>query len=233
MCMVDLSVIIPAAGSGSRLGSEIPKPFLKIGDRTILEHTIARFDKPELVREIVVPLSKDWLGKVSELVDPKHFNVPIRFIEGGVERMYSIQNALSYLNADSTYVAIHDAVRPFFSDELLDRLIHAVQKFGAAIPGVPVTDTIKVVDKSHIVTETPDRNRLFAVQTPQCFRTDWIKRAYEISVTSGNFGTDDAALCEMAGYQVHVVEGERDNFKITWTEDLEKARIRLSKQENR
>lgn len=233
MSMVDLSVIIPAAGSGSRLGSETPKPFLKLGDRTILEHTLARFNKPELVREILIPVSKEWLGKASELVDHKHFSVPIRFLEGGAERMYSIQNALSLLDENSKYVAIHDAVRPFFSDELLFRLTDTVREFGAVIPGVSVTDTIKVVGNSHIVTETPDRATLFAVQTPQCFLVDWIKKAYEIAARSGKFGTDDAALCELAGYQVHVIQGERDNFKITWSEDLEKARIRLTKQENR
>lgn len=231
--MVDLSVIIPAAGSGSRLGSEIPKPFLKIGDRTILEHTIDRFDKPELVREVLVPVSKNWLEKVTEMVNTEHFSVPVRFLEGGSERMYSIQNALSLLDKSSGYVAIHDAVRPFFSDKLLSRLIDTVREFGAVIPGVPVTDTIKIVDNSHIVTKTPDRSTLFAVQTPQCFRIDWIKKAYEIASGSGNFGTDDASLCEMAGFQVHVVEGERENFKITWNEDLEKARIRLTKLENR
>lgn len=233
MSMGDLSVIIPAAGSGSRLGSEIPKPFLKIGDRTILEHTLDRFDKPELVREILVPVSKNWLQKAAVLVKTGHFSVPVRFIEGGSERMYSIRNALSLLDVNSTYVAIHDAVRPFLSDELLFRLVDTVREIGAVIPGIPVTDTIKMVDTYHIVTETPDRTNLFAVQTPQCFRIDWIKKAYEIASISGKFGTDDAALCELAGFQVHVIVGDRDNFKITWTEDFEKARIRLTKQENR
>jgi len=231
--MVDLSVIIPAAGSGSRLGSETPKPFLEIGDRTILEHTLARFDKPNLVREILIPVSKEWLIKATELIDLNQFSVPVRFLEGGSERMYSIQNAIQQLDDLSAYVAIHDAVRPFFTDGLLSRLVYTTREFGAVIPGVPVTDTIKIVDKSSFVTETPDRSKLFAVQTPQCFRVDWIKKAYEIAASSGKFGTDDAALCELAGYQVHVIQGERDNFKITWTEDLEKARIRLTKQENR
>lgn len=233
MVMVDLSVIIPAAGSGSRLGSETPKPFLKIGGKTILEHTIERFNKPEMVREILIPVSKNWLEKATEMVNTEHFGVPVRFLEGGSERMYSIQNALSLLDVNSKYVAIHDAVRPFLSDDLLNRLTDTLREFGAVIPGVPVTDTIKMVDKSHIVTETPDRSTLFAVQTPQCFRIDWIKKAYTIAVSSGNFGTDDASLCEMAGFQIHVIEGERDNFKITWSEDFEKARIRLTSQENK
>ncbi len=231
--MVDLSVIIPAAGSGSRLGSEIPKPFLKIGGKTILEHTIERFNNPEVVSEILIPVPKDMLEGVQNFVNPDSYSVPVRFLEGGHERMYSIQNALSVLDPKSLFVAIHDAVRPFCTDELIFRLLESVHKYGAAIPGVPVTDTIKVVDKSHIVTETPDRSTLFAVQTPQCFRVDWIKRAYEIAIKSGNFGTDDAALCELAGYPVHIIKGERDNFKITWAEDLEKARIRLTKQESR
>lgn len=231
--MVDLSVIIPAAGSGSRLGSETPKPFLKIADKTILEHTIERFDKPELVREILIPVSKEWLIKVAELIDSNQFSVPVRFLEGGSERMFSIHNAILQLDDHSTYVAIHDAVRPFFTDGLLSRLVYATREHGAVIPGVPVTDTIKIVNKSSVVTETPDRSKLFAVQTPQCFRVDWIKKAYEIALQTGKFGTDDAALCELAGYQVHIVQGERDNFKITWPEDFEKALIRLTKLEDK
>jgi len=231
--MLDLSVIIPAAGSGSRLGSEIPKPFIHLGGKTILEHTLKRFDKPELVREILIPVSKDWLEAAKISVKPEQFSVPIRFLEGGAERMYSIQNALSVLDPGCRYVAIHDAVRPFLSDQLFCTLIELVREHGAVIPGVAVTDTIKMVDNTHRVTETPDRSRLIAVQTPQCFRLDWIQKAYNKAVQSGIFGTDDAALCEQAGYPVHVIPGERGNFKITWAEDLEKARIKLIKQEKR
>lgn len=227
--MVDLSVIIPAAGSGSRLGSEIPKPFLKIGSKTILEYTIERFNNPQLVSEILIPVSESWLDRARKLIQPEIYRVPVRLLIGGSERMYSIQNALDDVDQHSKYVAIHDAVRPFFSESLLNRLIEAVIKHGAVIPGIPVTDTIKVVDSSHVVLDTPDRSSLYAVQTPQLFRVDWIKSAYESAIRTGIFGTDDASLCELAGYQVHLVQGERENFKITWKEDFEKAQSLLTK----
>lgn len=225
--MADLSVIIPAAGSGTRIGGDIPKPFIRIGKKSILEHTIARFDKPELVSEIIIPVSKEWLSHVKNVVDVSNFSIPVRFVTGGVERMYSIYNALLEVDAQSHFIAIHDAVRPFFSDELLHRLIDGVKKHGAVIPGVQVTDTIKIVDRNNLVTETPDRATLYAVQTPQCFRRVWIMQAYELAIKSNYFGTDDAALCETAGYSVRVIDGERDNFKITWAEDLRKAEQKI------
>jgi 2-C-methyl-D-erythritol 4-phosphate cytidylyltransferase len=231
--MADLSVIIPAAGSGSRFGGEIPKPFIRIGGKTILEYTLERFNKPELVAEIIVPVATDWLDSVHKLICSENFQVPIKFVQGGQERMYSISNALELMNLYSKFVAIHDAVRPFFSDMLLQRLMESVRESGAVIPGIPVSDTIKVVDSKQIVTHTPDRSTLFAVQTPQCFRIDWIKHAYQLAIQSNRFGTDDAAICELAGYPVKVVAGDRDNFKITWPEDLEKAQKQLNKQENR
>lgn len=228
--MTDLSVIIPAAGSGSRLGSEIPKPFIRIGEKTILEHTITRFDKPNLVCEVIVPVSSSWVDQVSDYVDVSRFSVPVRFVVGGAERMYSIYNALKLISTSSTFVAIHDAVRPFFSDALFEKLIAGVIEFGTAVPGTPVTDTIKRVDQNKIVKETPDRSTLFAVQTPQCFRVDWIQKAYELAIASNHFGTDDSALCENAGFPVKIIDGERENFKITWAEDLQKAQQLLLHQ---
>ena len=227
--MADLSVIIPAAGSGSRIGGEVPKPFLELDGMSILEMTLRRFDRPE-VREIIVAVGEGWFDVARESIQVDTFEVNVLFVKGGSERMYSIRNALNVVSNQSTFVAIHDAVRPFFTDRLFERLANEVRIYGAVIPGIPVTDTIKRVSSTKEVVETPDRSTLFAVQTPQFFRKDWIIDAYRLEGEQHYVGTDDASLCEKAGYTVRLIEGERENFKITWPEDLVKAREYLKKR---
>jgi 2-C-methyl-D-erythritol 4-phosphate cytidylyltransferase len=231
MVMADLSVIIPAAGSGSRVGGEVPKPFLELDGISILEITLRRFDRPE-VREIIVAVGEEWFDVAHESIHVDSFQVNVLFVKGGAERMLSIRNALNVVSDQSTFVAIHDAVRPFFTDQLFVRLANEVRLHGAVIPGIPVTDTIKRVNSSKEVTETPDRSTLFAVQTPQFFRKDWITDAYRLAGEHNYLGTDDASLCEKAGYTVRLIDGERVNFKITWPEDLEKASEYLKRDKN-
>lgn len=221
--MTDLSVIIPAAGSGSRMGSDVPKPYLIIGGMTILERTIRCFDRPDRVHSIIVSVSPDWLDYTRALVETINIQPSIIVVEGGSERMYSIKNALSAVSDDINYIAVHDAVRPFLSAELFDSLVEAVKIHKSVIPGLGVTDTIKILDDSGFIASTPKRDQLVAVQTPQIFSKSILIGAYENAIEKGFIGTDDASLVELSGHKIRLIPGDPDNFKITWPEDIEKA----------
>lgn len=221
--MTDLSVIIPAAGSGSRLGTETPKPFLQIGGMTILERTIRCFDRPDRVSSIIIPVSADWLDFTRNLVKSINVSPSIQVVQGGAERMYSINNALTFVSEKTTYVAVHDAVRPFVSPNLFDSLVEAVQTYNAVIPGISVTDTIKVKDEGGFIASTPNRDSLVAVQTPQIFRRELLVEAYKNALSNGYLGTDDASLVELLGHKIRLIAGDINNFKITWPDDIQKA----------
>lgn len=223
MLKPELSIIIPAAGSGVRLGSDVPKPFIEIDGISVLERTIRCFLDPQMVNNIIIPVSESWVEYTRVLVSGIATGISIEVIEGGAERMYSINNALSILPDHIRYVAIHDAVRPFVSRELLEVLLTEVRKYGAVIPCTPVTDTIKFTDETGFVTGTPDRNTLMAVQTPQIFKKDLVLKAYKQAIREGIFGTDDSSLVERLGQKVRLIQGNTDNFKITWPGDIERA----------
>lgn len=225
----DLSIIIPAAGSGVRLGSDVPKPFIEIDGISILERTIRCFLNPQIVNNIIIPVSGSWIEHTRVLVSGIATDISIEVIEGGAERMYSINNALSILPEHIKYVAIHDAVRPFVSRELMEALLTEVKKYDAVIPCTPVTDTIKFTDETGFVTGTPDRNTLMAVQTPQLFKKELVLEAYELAIRKGIFGTDDASLVERLGQKVRLIQGSTENFKITWPGDIERAERMIRK----
>ncbi|HAC16207.1 MAG TPA: 2-C-methyl-D-erythritol 4-phosphate cytidylyltransferase [Bacteroidetes bacterium] len=221
--MTDLSVIIPAAGSGSRMGSDIPKPFLRLGEMTILERTIRCFDRPDRVLSIIISVSSDWLDFTRSMVQTLDVKPAVLVVEGGSERMYSIKNALAVVPAETKYIAVHDAVRPFLSSELFNALIEAAENFEAVVPGIAVTDTIKIKDDSGFVVSTPNRDTLVAVQTPQVFGKAVINEAYKLAILRDYTGTDDASLVELSGHKIRLIPGDPNNFKITWPDDIEKA----------
>ncbi len=219
----DLSIIIPAAGSGVRLGGNVPKPFIELDGISILERTIRCFLDPQVVFNIVIPVAGPWMEHTRTLVSGIRTTIPIEVVEGGIERMYSINNALLTLPEHIRFVAIHDAVRPFVSGELIATLLTEVTKYDAVVPCTPVTDTIKFTDESGFVTGTPDRNTLMAVQTPQIFKKELVLEAYRLAIQQGIFGTDDSSLVERLGQKVRLVQGFVENFKITWPGDIERA----------
>lgn len=203
--------------------SDVPKPFIKIGNLRILSLTLQCFDQPELVDEIIIPVSSDWINEAKLAVQEASINVPVKFVEGGSERMYSIYNGLSVVSENSDYVAVHDAVRPFASAELLSALVDAAVVHKAAIPGVPVTDTIKEIDETGKILRSPDRSRLMAAQTPQVFEKGLLFAAYKHAIQTGFTGTDDASLVEHFGATVMLIPGEGHNFKVTFKDDLLRA----------
>lgn len=211
--------IIPAAGSGKRLGGQIPKQFLEVAGATILAHTISRFvDCPD-IGLIVVALSSENLATFRYLTQAK----PILYVEGGAERSDSIYNALQ---AAAEYkpeiVAVHDAVRPFVTPAQISAVIAKARETGAAMLALQATDTIKEVENGLIV-RTHDRRRIYRAQTPQAFRYELLQQANAHARTAGlssAAATDDAFLVEQLGHPIAIVEGSPNNIKITTPEDL-------------
>ncbi len=207
-----VAVIIPAAGSGSRFGGDIPKQFVMLGGKPILQRVVERFLVHERVGRIVVAVAEMLLAEVKN-TDRVHF------VAGGATRQQSVMNALAVVG-DEDLVAVHDAVRPFFTYDTFGALLEAAAEHGAAFPGLPVTDTIHVV-RDEVIVETPERRVLFAAQTPQCFRTSVLRDV--LARAAGDDATDEAGLAARLGYPVRVVPGDAMSFKITRPEDLELA----------
>ena len=206
-------VIIPAAGAGSRFGSELPKQFHMLGDRTILQRVIERFLSDERVELIVVPVSERALLNFGEQPSGRR----VQFVNGGETRQESVTKGFEAAGMKKGIVAIHDGVRPFFSIDTFHKVIDAAVHYGAAFPAAPINDTLHVLDNDQIV-DTPDRTRLFAAQTPQCFRADVLRDI--LARGAGGDATDEAGLAAKYGYVVKAVPGDKLNFKITRPEDL-------------
>lgn len=215
---MSVGVVIPAAGQGKRMGTKECKQFLTFQDRPVLIHTLHIFETHPEVDEIVVAVREDEIGRVRRMIEEAGLKKVTHVVPGGAERQESVYRGLKALSSE--WVLVHDAVRPFVSHEAIDRLLAAVKMHGAAILAVPVKDTVKMVDAAGIVENTPDRNRLWIVQTPQAFRADMLVEAHEQGRHTGAIVTDDAMLVEELGIDVRVVTGEYTNIKLTTPDDL-------------
>lgn len=226
-----LWVVIPAAGVGRRIGSDIPKQYLQLHDRSVIDITLSRFINHQNISGIVVALSdNDEWWPDSDYAD--HSKV-IR-VSGGAERSDSVSNGLSRLLeiADpNDWVLVHDAARPCFRNSDLDLLIESLsdQPVGGLL-GVPVHDTIKRTDHNASVQQTVDRSSLWHAYTPQMFRLGLLHQALLIAKEKGQAVTDDASAMELAGFEPIMIEGHADNIKITRPEDLALAEFYLSTQ---
>ena len=221
--MSRFAVILPAAGKSSRFGGKEKKPFASLGGRAVWLRAAELFWTRDDVSRVYVVISPDD----RELFEIK-FRSHLAFargsvVAGGAERFESVANALTVIPPDVEFVAVHDAVRPLCPKERVDAVFAAAQEHGAAMLAVPVADTLKRVDDANRITETVPRAGLWAAQTPQVFRRDWLVEAYarrgEVKVPI----TDDAQLLEALGRTVVAVPGHSSNFKITTQDDLELA----------
>ncbi len=214
-------VIIVAAGKGRRMNSAVAKQYIELKGREILGYTIETFDKSEYIDDIVLVTGESDIESVENNIVKKYGFGKVRaVVAGGSERQYSVNNGLNAISADCDVVLIHDGVRPFVEDKYIKRLIDTACEYGACVLGVPVKDTIKVCDSENTIVSTPERSTLWAAQTPQCFRYDVIKKAYESAMQDDILGTDDCMLAERTGVRVKMVEGDYNNIKITTPEDL-------------
>ena len=217
-----VSVIIAAGGQGTRIGGGVPKQWLAIGGKTLLERSVAAFDAHPRISEIVVVLPHG-----SDTAAPATVAKPRRVVTGGARRQDSVAEGFAAVSADASVVLVHDAARPFVTADVIDRAIDGAIAHGAVVPAVPVHDTVKqtaAASGARVVATLP-RETLFLAQTPQGFRRDVLADAIDAG-RKGASGTDEAMLAEQAGYEVHVVPGDEANVKITTAADLERARAR-------
>jgi 2-C-methyl-D-erythritol 4-phosphate cytidylyltransferase len=236
-------VIIPAAGLGTRMTSAsggkgkklaASKQFADLAGTPILMHTLRKFaDSPE-VAEIYVALRANEIDGFRTRLEQegKHLQrKKIQIVEGGEHRQQSVANAIAALSASpDDIVLVHDAVRPFVTEEIIHDVIQAAHKYGAAIAGVPAVDTVKQVERTAEgaqITATLPRERVVMAQTPQAFRYDVLKKGVDEAAADGFLGTDEASLVERSGHQVAVVMGSPRNIKITTPADLELAEFYL------
>ncbi len=234
-------VIIPAAGLGTRMagqgakpGSRPSKQFTELGGVPVILHTLRKFESVEPVKEIIVAVRKPDADTFRDRLQRERLRKPVRFAEGGEHRQDSVANALAGINAAADdVVLVHDAVRPFVDRDTIENVIEAAARTGAAIAGVPAVDTVKEVTRTAeaaIVVSTIPRARVVLAQTPQGFRFDVIKKAFDDAQADGFTGTDEASLVERAGHEVTVVMGSARNIKITTPADLELAEFYLAQE---
>ena len=214
------TAVIVAAGKGKRMGTEVSKQFLPLGGKEILTHTVETFEKAENVRDIILVTGEESLQDVKDMVQEYGWSKVVSVVAGGKERQDSVWNGLQAVPADTAIVLIHDGVRPFVTEDILNLSIETALEMGGCVAGVPAKDTIKVCNSENIAIDTPDRSTLWQIQTPQTFRRELIQKAYQKAKEDGFVGTDDASLAEYSGYPVKVIMGSYRNIKITTKEDL-------------
>ncbi|WP_246102112.1 bifunctional 2-C-methyl-D-erythritol 4-phosphate cytidylyltransferase/2-C-methyl-D-erythritol 2,4-cyclodiphosphate synthase [Methylobacterium terricola] len=229
MTLPQIAAVVVAAGRGIRVGGDTPKQYRRVGGQAVLTRTLAALAAHPGVTRIQVVIAADaaaFYGECLGDLSPGAQAKLARPVEGGATRQASVRAGLAALARDGTpdLVLVHDAARPFVDDALIDRAIAAAETHGAAVPGVPVSDTIKVVEPDGRVRETPRREDLRAVQTPQAFRFALLHEAHRRAAAEGLDGfTDDGALAEWAGLPVAVFPGDLRNRKITQAADLVEA----------
>ena len=235
-------VIIPAAGLGTRMApaggskGKVPsKQFTELGGTPILIHTLRRFATSPHVSEIYVALRKDEIPGFRQRLKSEGGDLSgknIRLVEGGEHRQHSVANALAAISAASDdIVLVHDAVRPFVTPEIIEEVIRGAEKFGAAIAAMPAVDTVKKVERTAdgaLITATIPREHVVMAQTPQGFRYQVLKKAFDEATADGFTGTDEASLVERSGHEVAVVMGSPRNIKITTPSDMELAEFYLA-----
>lgn len=217
-----VAAVLVAAGSGSRLGAGVPKAFVRVGGRTLLDLAAARFRDDPRIGECIVVAPDNW-------VDEAAATSGCPAVPGGATRQLSVDAGLRALSEGVKTVLVHDVARPFVPAGVIDRVLGALEAGAdAAVPGMPLTDTIKQVDENQVVVGTVDRSTLVAVQTPQGFRLAALVAAHEAA--PDEHATDDAALVESMGGRVVVVAGDADAFKITTPDDLLLAEALMARE---
>lgn len=220
MRLAKVGVVIPAAGSGKRMGSSVNKQFLLLAGKPVLAYTVEVFQSSPFVEEIVIVGAKEDLPLISGLVKTHTYSKVAKITVGGAIRQASVYTGVKALSAEIGRVVVHDGARPLLTLEVFHRFLANAQGFPAAITAIPLKDTVKRVDDNGWVRETPVRDTLRAVQTPQLFDRHVLLDAHEQAMAKGFVGTDDASILEWLGYPVKVLAGAEENIKVTTPQDL-------------
>lgn len=223
--------IIPAAGRSKRMASPTSKQFMFLDNMPVLAHTLKAFERSKKTDEvIVVGNAKDLDFVRSNILKKYDFKKVTHLIQGGRRRQDSVFKGLQALPPDTEYVVVHDGARPLITPELIDKAISEVKRWSAVVVGIPLKDTIKLATQDQVVEYTLDRPRLWAIQTPQVFKTEILFRAHRQAKLDKVWGTDDAMLVERIGYPVKVLMGSEENVKITTPLDMVTARAILMRR---
>ena len=215
--------VIVAAGTASRMGG-IDKVMAMLDGEPMIVRTVRTFQECTAVKEIVIVTREDLITKVTSLCGK--FEKVRAVVVGGKDRAESVKNGLGMLSKDVKLVAVQDGARPLITEAVIDRTIRAAHTYGAAAPAIPVKDTIKIVEGG-IVSSTPERSTLKAIQTPQVFDLDLLKGALKKAFQDGAAITDDCSAVEFLGFKVKIVEGDERNIKVTTPMDLKIAQMLL------
>lgn len=219
--------MIPAAGSGQRMGAGFNKLFLKLGEKPIFIHTLAAFEQDPFCDGIILAVKSEEKKDIQTYLNQFGITKVMKMVEGGTERQYSVKACLDAYEGNGV-VLVHDAARPFIRRSVIQELVKKANECGAAIVGVKAKDTMKLAPTG-TVQETVNRDHLWIVQTPQAFRYEVFKKASDQAKEDDFLGTDESMLVERIGYPVHLVEGTHDNVKMTTQEDLAVGEVLLKR----
>lgn len=214
------AAVIVAAGSGTRMGTQIPKQFLEVMGKPILAHTVEKFQENPRIDEIVIVTSESYISFCGNMVKNFGFYKVRAVVLGGATRQMSVMNGIAQVSDDVDNVFIHDGARPLVSDSVITKCADALTDAVACAVGVPMKDTIKYSEKGEYIDRTVDRSHLWQIQTPQCFRKKLISDCHLRASEEGFEATDDCMLMEHYGEKVALVEGEYENIKITSPQDI-------------
>lgn len=216
-----VSAIVVAAGSSTRMGTD--KQRLLLGDRPVIIHTLTAFEHCSSIDEIVLVTRAEEIEPLADLAEKYGITKLSSVVEGGADRQTSVAHGIACCAEESTHFAIHDGARPLITPEVITRVVEKAVQTGAAAAAVPMKDTVKVVNGQNVIIDTPDRDTLWSVQTPQVFEKQVYLHSLENAKEKELAVTDDCRLAEVAGYAVHLVEGSYRNIKITTPEDIRMA----------
>lgn len=221
-----VAVIITAGGKGERFGGEMPKQFINLKGKPIIIHTIEQFSKIPTVEAIVIPVHSEWFTYTKELIAKYYLPKVKDVVVGGKERQDSIYNALqSNALEDIDIIMVHDSVRPFVEEKIINKIIELTEDYGAVIAGTSPKDPVKEINPKGEIQRTIQRNKVSISQTPQSFWKEIITNAYQKAREVNYIGSDSSQLVEFLGYKVLTVEGSEYNIKITTQFDLKLAEL--------
>lgn len=213
--------LVPAAGRGLRMGGHVPKQFLALGGRPILAQSLRVLQASPAIHEIILAVPQaERQYCLDHFVATGEFSKVTKVVPGGAQRQDSVRHALAEVSEETDIVLVHDAVRPFLTEEMIRQVVAAAVDHGAAIIALPMRDTVKYVGAGGVIERTVDRGPLWLAQTPQAFRRAWLEEGHRKALLDGVHATDDAHLVELIGKPVVVVEGSGENIKVTRPEDL-------------
>ncbi len=221
--------IIPAAGTGLRMGGATPKQFLSLEGVPIFVHTLRKFAASEAIDDIFLGVRPEEMERASAEIAPEHFAKAVRLVAGGASRQETVARCLDQASPETDVVVVHDAVRPFIELAMIRQVVDAARKDGAVILGIPSVDTVKNVERLTILGTIP-RERIVLAQTPQAFQYTVLRQAFDRALTEGYNGTDESSLVEHDGYNVRVLMGSDRNIKITKPSDLPLARLYIAQE---